>query len=97
MSNAENARIPHQEQWPADVIEYGPEVPLAELVLDVGVVQHAHLVRVRGRRALDRVGAAEPAVAGGAEQPERGRQHQRRDEDPRSLAHAGIQPLPHGG
>ena len=30
MSNAEPARIPHQEQWPADVVEYGPEVPLAE-------------------------------------------------------------------
>lgn len=30
MSNAENIRIPRQEQWPADVVEYGPEVSLAE-------------------------------------------------------------------
>ena len=30
MSNTENVRIPRQEQWPADVVEYGPEVPLAE-------------------------------------------------------------------
>ncbi len=30
MSNTEIVRIPHQEQWPADVVEYGPEVPLSE-------------------------------------------------------------------
>lgn len=32
MSNTDTARIPIQrrEQWPADVVEYGPDVPLAE-------------------------------------------------------------------
>jgi hypothetical protein len=30
MSNTEIARIPHQEQWPADVVEYGADVSLAE-------------------------------------------------------------------
>jgi hypothetical protein len=30
MSNFEIASLPHPEQWPADVVEYGPEVPLAE-------------------------------------------------------------------
>lgn len=30
MSDTQNVRIPKQEQWPADVVEYGPEVPLAE-------------------------------------------------------------------
>jgi hypothetical protein len=30
MSNAEPIRVPHHEHVPADVVEYGPEVPLAE-------------------------------------------------------------------
>lgn len=30
MSNTETIHIPRQEQWPADVVEYGPEVPLSE-------------------------------------------------------------------
>jgi hypothetical protein len=30
MSNAETIRIPRQEQWPVDVVEYGADVPLAE-------------------------------------------------------------------
>ena len=29
MSNTEDNRIPSQGQWRDDVVEYGPEVPLA--------------------------------------------------------------------
>jgi hypothetical protein len=43
MSNTENTRIPSQrrEQWPADVVEYGPEVPLAERLEHERELMHA--------------------------------------------------------
>jgi hypothetical protein len=41
MSTIETARIPRQEQWPADVVEYGPDVSLAERLEHERELMHA--------------------------------------------------------